>query len=41
MKNELEHLKVDAMVPWEGSLQPMSMIMVAIMKAKPTYSLKP
>jgi hypothetical protein len=41
MKKELELLEVDVVVPWEGSVQPMSMIMAMTAEAKPTYSLKP
>jgi len=41
MKKKLELLEVDVVVPWEGSVQPMSMIMAVTAKAKPIYSLKP
>jgi hypothetical protein len=41
VKKELELLEVDIVVPWEGSAQPMSMIMVAMVETNPTYSLKP
>ncbi len=40
MKKKLELLEVNVVVPWEGSMQPMSMIMAMMAEAKPTYSLK-
>jgi hypothetical protein len=41
MKKKLELLEVDVVVPWEGSVQPMSMIMAMTTEDKPIYSLKP
>jgi hypothetical protein len=41
VKKRLELLEVNVVVPWEGSVQPMSMIMATMAEAKTMYSLKP
>jgi hypothetical protein len=41
VKKMLEFLEVNVVIPWEGNMQPMSMIMAMMVKAKPMHSLKP
>jgi hypothetical protein len=41
VKKRLEFLEVNVVVPWEGSVQPMSMIMAMMAEVKPMHSLKP
>jgi len=40
MKKRLALLEVNVVVPWEGNMQPMLMIMATMAKAKPMYPLK-